>query len=75
MSRRFYLTIDITLGSTTKGRSNMKKMVRWISVFSLLMVAFTFSEATTYEIEVSDNDELFVINGEKYEAQTYCFNM
>lgn len=31
--------------------------------------------ADTYEIEVSHNDELFVINGEKYEAQTYCFNM
>lgn len=29
----------------------------------------------SYEIEVSHNDELFVINGEKYEAQTYCFNM
>lgn len=30
---------------------------------------------TSYEIEVSHNDELFVINGEKFEAQTYCFNM
>lgn len=29
----------------------------------------------SYEIEVSHNDELFVINGEKFEAQTYCFNM
>lgn len=27
----------------------------------------------TYVIEVSHNDELFIINGEKYEAQTYCF--
>lgn len=25
-----------------------------------------------YEIEVAHNDELFIINGEKYEAQTYC---
>lgn len=25
-----------------------------------------------YEIEVAHNDELFVINGEKFEAQTYC---
>lgn len=31
--------------------------------------------AAMYEIEVSHNDELFVINGEKFEAQTYCFNM
>lgn len=26
----------------------------------------------SYEIEVAHNDELFIINGEKYEAQTYC---
>lgn len=25
-----------------------------------------------YEIEVAHNDELFIINGEKFEAQTYC---
>jgi len=31
--------------------------------------------ADSYEIEVSHNDELFIINGEKFEAQTYCFNM
>lgn len=31
--------------------------------------------ADTYSIEVSHNDELFVINGEKFEAKTYCFNM
>ena len=29
----------------------------------------------SYEIEVSHNDELFVINGEKFEAKSYCFNM
>lgn len=28
-----------------------------------------------YEIEVSHNDELFIINGEKFEAQSYCFDM
>ena len=26
----------------------------------------------SYEIEVAQNDELFIINGEKFEAQTYC---
>ena len=26
----------------------------------------------SYPIEVAHNDELFVINGEKYEAKTYC---
>jgi len=33
------------------------------------------SSRPSYEIEVSHNDELFIINGEKYEARTYCFNM
>lgn len=31
--------------------------------------------ADVYLIETSHNDELFIINGEKFEAQTYCFNM
>jgi hypothetical protein len=31
--------------------------------------------AQSYAVEVSHNDELFIINGEKFEAQTYCFNM
>ena len=33
------------------------------------------SRRDSYEIEVSHNDELFIINGEKFEAKTYCFNM
>ena len=39
------------------------------------MVSITAAAPTEYEIEDSYNDELFVINGEKFEAQTYCFNM
>jgi hypothetical protein len=31
--------------------------------------------ADVYPIEASHNDEIFVINGEKFEAKTYCFNM
>ena len=31
--------------------------------------------AASYVVEVAHNDELFVINGEKFEAQTYCFNV
>jgi hypothetical protein len=30
--------------------------------------------ATKYEIEVSKNDETFVINGELFKAKTYCFD-
>jgi hypothetical protein len=47
----------------------------------LLLAALTSSftvaamAATTFTIDVSHNDELFVINGEKFEAQTYCFDM
>lgn len=29
----------------------------------------------TYTIDVSHNDELFIVNGEKFKAKTYCFNM
>ncbi|MCB0486655.1 MAG: hypothetical protein KDC47_10705 [Flavobacteriaceae bacterium] len=29
----------------------------------------------SHKIEVSYNDELFIINGEKFKAKTYCFNM
>lgn len=31
--------------------------------------------ADVYPIETSHNDELFIVNGEKFEAKTYCFNM
>jgi hypothetical protein len=30
---------------------------------------------TSYQVEVAHNDELFIINGERYEAKTYCFNI
>lgn len=36
---------------------------------------FAWASYTEYEIEVSYNDEFFIINDEKYEAKTYCFNM
>lgn len=53
----------------------MQKRTRWISTIALLAVTCTVNAATEYEIEVSHNDELFIINGETFEAQTYCFNM
>jgi hypothetical protein len=33
------------------------------------------SAASGYPVEVSHKDELFIINGEKFEAKTYCFNV
>lgn len=49
----------------------------YLKLFGILVLTFSshLSAATSYEIEVSHNDELFVINGEKFEAKTYCFNM
>lgn len=38
-------------------------------------LSFGQSYRWEYEIETSHNDELFIINGEKYEAKTYCFDM
>jgi len=33
------------------------------------------SYSGTYELQVAHNDELFIINDEKFTARTYCFNM
>jgi hypothetical protein len=41
----------------------------------MLLTTVTVSAETEYEITVSHNDELFIINDEKYNAKTYCFNM
>ena len=33
------------------------------------------SSRNSYEVEFDHNDEVFIINGEKFEAKTYCFNL
>jgi hypothetical protein len=38
----------------------------------MLLTPITVSAATSYEIEAAGNDEKFVINGEVFEAKTYC---
>ena len=38
----------------------------------MLLMPITVSAATSYEIEAAGNDEKFVINGEVFEAKTYC---
>jgi hypothetical protein len=45
----------------------------FLSVYLLSMSVF--ANYTEYVIEHSHNDEIFIINGEVYEAKTYCFNM
>lgn len=42
---------------------------------SFIVCSLTANAADECEIEVSHDDELFIINGEKFEAKTYCFNM
>jgi len=47
----------------------------FISVCRELLLNKNAIEGVQYYIEVSNNDEFFIINGERYEAKTYCFNM
>lgn len=51
------------------------KRSQWTLAVGLATVGLAVSAATEYVIEVSHNDEFFIINGEKFEAKTYCFNM
>lgn len=37
--------------------------------------SYRSGSSMTYEIEVAHNDELFIVNGEKFSSKTYCFNM
>ncbi|KFN38236.1 hypothetical protein KN63_05035 [Smithella sp. F21] len=53
----------------------MKKVIYCMAIGMSFFFAFSIFAANEYEIEVSHNDELFIINGEKFEAKTYCFNM
>ncbi|WP_425416126.1 hypothetical protein [Oricola indica] len=46
--------------------------MRQLIAISLVCYANVGWAADFYEIEVAHNDEVFVINGEVYEAQTYC---
>ena len=52
----------------------MKAKILW-AIILLFILPTTVISVTSYEIEVSHNDELFIINSEKFEAKTYCFNM
>lgn len=53
----------------------MKNLIITCSAWALFLIPSSSFAAIEYEIEVSHNDEFFIINGEKYEAKTYCFNM
>ena len=50
----------------------MKFLLSILISFCLTPIAFAM---TTYPVEVSYNDETFIINGETFKAKTYCFNI
>jgi len=50
-------------------------MKRFITLTICLILSSPAFAITVYFVEDSYNDEIFIINGEKFEAQTYCFNI
>ena len=55
-------------------KSHIIFMVALVSFLTLVM-AYETSAVDSYVVEVAHNDEMFIINGEKFEAMSYCFNM
>jgi hypothetical protein len=53
---------------------NRRESMRLLTMLFALALATTGSAlaATEYEIQAAVNDEKFVIDGERYEAKTYC---
>ncbi|MDD5081440.1 MAG: hypothetical protein PHC58_05575 [Candidatus Omnitrophica bacterium] len=51
------------------------KIEKYFIIGFFCLFVLTASAYTKYYIEHSHNDELFIINGEKFEAKTYCFGM
>jgi hypothetical protein len=49
----------------------MRIIIASLLLIQLLIVAGYALD--TYVIEYAHDDEVFIINGEKYEAKTYCF--
>lgn len=47
-------------------------MFRTLAFFLLMVIPTTVFSATSYKIEAAVNDEKFIINGEVFEAKTYC---
>ena len=54
---------------------NKPKINLFLSAYLLSMSVSVFANDTEYTIQRSHTDEIFIINGEVYEAKTYCFNM
>jgi hypothetical protein len=50
----------------------MQKRIAILLSLGLGLVPGSAWAADEYAIEAAANDEVFIINGEKYEAKTYC---
>ncbi|MDB4099174.1 hypothetical protein N9554_01990 [Candidatus Thioglobus sp.] len=46
----------------------------FLFLFCLILITNSYA-LTQHYIQTSHNDEIFIINDEIFEAQTYCFNM
>ena len=53
----------------------MKRVFKFLIIVLILSISRIAMAKPKYEIETSINDEKFIINGELFEAKTYCFNM
>ena len=47
--------------------------MKYIVFLTVILSASLAFGVSTYSIEATGNDEVFVINGETYKAKTYCF--
>jgi hypothetical protein len=47
-------------------------MKRFLIAAAAILAATGAYAVDTYEIEVAADDELFIINGERFESKTYC---
>lgn len=63
--------INTSLGCL-KGSNIMRNEIDTRSVVQTPIHTSLSLKKNVYEIEIAHNDELFVINGEKFSAQTYC---
>src|SRR3972149_9703182 len=53
----------------------VKYVYRFLIIVLILSISCVAMAKQKYEIETSINDEKFIINGELFEAKTYCFDM
>ena len=51
----------------------MKRFFVLFATIAIMLITLNAYAIMAYYIQVAHDDEFFIINGEKFEAQTYCF--